>query len=307
MVKKEEVADFMCRNFPKCPMCNLGAGYEVSGFNKTYVQCKSCGAKWYSSDFISCKELKKLKLVEAAKNGKGSEFFEREYPTDFWQKLELREGIDWGIMPKPKPEVAKALLLEEGEKILTTWDGDRELVHTTIEKGRVEKAKEKEYGSVVLTNRRLFWVNKRGVFSKSYHPTHEIPLEDIKGVSGGGSLSKYVSVTDSQIENIFHLRIPNSHVTVDSVKFSPLLQSAIKARRGEIEAKKKRERVHVLLDFSFLTGYMKKGGLSLKTLRCPSCGAPVRLPESGNQLECEHCGSTIYAQDIFEKVKALIG
>ena len=307
MVKKEQVAELMRENFPRCPICGSDAGYEVLGVFKSYVQCHSCEAKWDSNDFIGGKELKKLRLDEAAKDGRGLEFLRKEFPVDFWQKLEIKNEINLSAMPKPKPEVAKALLLEEGEEILTSWDGDRELVHTAVEKGRVRKAKETKRGSVVLTSRRLFWVSKRGVFGESYHPTHEIPLEDIKGVSGGGSLSKYVSVTDGQIENIFHLRIPDSHGNIDSAKFSPVLQSAIKARREEIEAKKSRERVHVLLDFSFLKDYMKKGGLLLETLKCPSCGAPVTLPESGNQLECKHCGSTIYSQDVFEKVKALIG
>jgi ribosomal protein S27AE len=307
MVKKEQVAELMRGYFPKCPICGSDAGYEVSGFFKTNVQCHSCEAKWDSNDFIGGKELKKLRLDEAAKDGRGLEFLAKEFPVDFWQKLEIKTEINWKAMPKPKPEMAKVLLLEEGEEILTWWDGDREVFHTAVEKGRVERAKATQRGCVVLTSRRLFWVIKRGVFGESYHPFHEIPLEAIKGVSGGGTLSKYVSVTDSQGENIFHLRIPKISGNIDFIKFSPVLQSAIKARREEIEAKKRTERVHVLLDFSFLKDYMNKGRLSLETLKCPSCGAPVRLPESGNQLECKHCGSIIYAQDVFEKVKLLIG
>jgi hypothetical protein len=45
----------------------------------------------------------------------------------------------------------------------------------------------------------------------------------------------------------------------------------------------------VVLDFSSLKEYMEKGGLVLQ------------------KTKCEYCGSTIYAQDIFEKVKSLIG
>ena len=52
---------------------------------------------------------------------------------------------------------------------------------------------------------------------------------------------------------------------------------------------------------------MERGGLILETVKCPECGAPVKLPEVGNYVVCEHCGNTIYAQDIFEKVKELTG
>jgi hypothetical protein len=78
-------------------------------------------------------------------------------------------------------------------------------------------------------------------------------------------------------------------------------------RREEIEAEKRKERVQVLLDFSSLKEYMEKGGLVLQKTKYPECGAPMALPTSGSQTKCEHCGSTVYTQDIFEKVKSLIG
>jgi DNA-directed RNA polymerase subunit RPC12/RpoP len=52
--------------------------------------------------------------------------------------------------------------------------------------------------------------------------------------------------------------------------------------------------------------YMEKGGLVLQKTKCPECGAPITIPTSGNQTVCQHCGSTIMAQDIFEKIKSLI-
>lgn len=55
------------------------------------------------------------------------------------------------------------------------------------------------------------------------------------------------------------------------------------------------------------TRALEKGGLVLQKTRCPECGAPISLPTTGSQTKCEHCGSIVYAQDIFEKVKSLIG
>jgi len=218
--------------------------------------------------------------------------------------------INWEPMPKPTPEVANVLVLENGEKILTSWDGNAETIgKTVITKGRyvkrhkVVEAKEREKGTLVLTNRRLLWVTKRGIFGKSYHITHEIPLEDVKGVSSGGAISKYISIKDSESEYRFHL----SGMYGSIQKFNPLMRTAMETRKKEIETEKRKARVHIMLDFSSLKDYMKKGGLVLQTIKCPVCSGPLRLPKSGNQTTCEHCGNTVYAQDVFEKVKALIG
>lgn len=62
MVSKEDVEALMLKYFPKCPLCSADKGYEVSGFLKQYVQCRSCGAKWESPDFVKCEELEKLVL-----------------------------------------------------------------------------------------------------------------------------------------------------------------------------------------------------------------------------------------------------
>ena len=218
--------------------------------------------------------------------------------------------VDWKTMHKPTPKVSNIIILEKGEEILTSWDGNVETISkTVITKGRIRKrqkvvdAKEKEKGTLVLTNKRFLWATKRGVFGKSYHLTHEIPLETIKGVSSGGRLRKYISLRDSENEYRFHL--DGKYSAID--EFNPLMQAAIKTRKEEIEAEKKRERIHLMIDFTSLKAYMAKGGLVLQTVKCPTCSGPLSLPETGNQTTCEHCGNTVYAQDIFEKVKSLIG
>ncbi len=54
-----------------------------------------------------------------------------------------------------------------------------------------------------------------------------------------------------------------------------------------------------------MSGY-ELSGMVGKYAKCPQCGASVDFPKSGNQTQCVHCGKTIYAQDVFEKVKGLI-
>jgi ribosomal protein S27AE len=120
----------------------------------------------------------------------------------------------------------------------------------------------------------------------------------------GGTFSPFVCIADDVETHTFHIS------GVGKNEFEPFRQLVTEQclkRKAEIEAEKKKERVQVVLDFSALKDYMEKGGLILQKTKCPECGAPIPLPTTGNQAKCDHCGSTIYAQDIFGKIKSLIG
>ena len=204
-----------------------------------------------------------------------------------------------------------AIVLREGEKIVSYWEGNYETSSTVMEtRGKYVKrykpreVKQRKNGALILTNQRMMWVEKRGIFGKSFHAIFEIPLEHLKGISMGGAIMKYVSITDAECENVFHLKSVGSK-EIDSFKKTVFEQ--VEARKRYLQEEKRKERVHVVLDFSSIKSYMEKGGLVMQTFKCPECGAPIKLPEAGNQVTCKHCGSTVYAQDIFEKVKALIG
>ncbi len=115
-----------------------------------------------------------------------------------------------------------------------------------------------------------------------------------------GFVFKRITVSDRTGEYRFGI---NSTLS----RFRNLVDEALTKRKEAIDEKRKRERVHVLIDFSFLKNYMKKGGLTLATLKCPECNAPLKMPKVGTEVECKYCNNTIYAQDIFKKVKDLIG
>ncbi len=65
--------------------------------------------------------------------------------------------------------------------------------------------------------------------------------------------------------------------------------------------------MQLVLDFSSLKEQMAKGGLVVQTIKCPTCGASVDLPSNGNTTKCQYCQSTIYAADLFEKLKVMLG
>jgi ribosomal protein S27AE len=154
-------------------------------------------------------------------------------------------------------------------------------------------------GHIYLTNQRIIY---------------ESELFD--GFSGLITRKKTISTCLALLlERVLNVKVDNCRLVVNGFEFSvPDTQSwknnvisAIDARKKQIEQEKKREHVHILLDFTFLKGYIKDGGLVLQKVQCPACGAPIELPDSGQTIKCGHCGGTVYAQDIFEKVKSLIG
>jgi ribosomal protein S27AE len=197
-----------------------------------------------------------------------------------------------------------SIILEKGEKIVSSWKGDIEISERVVVKRRIQEAKGKLLGFLVLTNQKILFLEEHGVFGKSYHQGLSIPLGKVGAISMGGALIYFVSIADDIGTHVFHLR------GVGKKEFEPFRQSIMECcqkRREEIEAERKKERVQVVLDFSALKEHMEKGGLVLQKTKCPECGAPIMLPEVGNQTKCEHCGSMIYAQDIYEKLKSLIG
>jgi len=201
-----------------------------------------------------------------------------------------------------------SIVLEKEETVLETWEGDVESVVRTVKsergfirtKHKVVEAKGKDKGVLVLTNQRLIWLNKKGVFSKSYHMTFEVPLQDITGISETGRITKRICISDRTGEYRFR-------ISVQLNEFRNMLEKALTERKKALERIRKKERVHVMIDFSFIKDYMKEGGLSLKTIKCPECNAPIKMPKDGTETICRYCNNTIHAQDIFEKIKSLIG
>jgi DNA-directed RNA polymerase subunit RPC12/RpoP len=195
--------------------------------------------------------------------------------------------------------------MQSGESTKSFWPADNEIAQIGVVNGRRQTVKVRIKGFLVLTTQRLVFIKERGVFGKSYHIDFSFPLEDLRGLSMGGLVMKYVSISDSSGEHVMHVHgVGNEE---DFGRFRALIQEQITSRQKAIESEKKRERVQIVLDFGFLRDYMSRGGLSMQVVKCPQCGAPMSLPTEGSQVVCSHCGSTIFAQDIMQKVKELIG
>jgi hypothetical protein len=218
------------------------------------------------------------------------------------------ETFHWEPELSLEEKITSSIVLEKKERVLETWEGDVESVIRTVKSGRgliraqhkVVEAKGKDKGVLVLTNERIIWLKKKGVLSKSYHMIFEIPLQHITGISKIGRITKRICISDRTGE--YRFRIP-----AQLKEFREILERALSDRKKALERMRKKERVHVMIDFSFIKDYMKDGGLSLKTIKCPECSGPLKIPKDGTEIVCRYCNNTIQAQDIFEKIKSLIG
>ena len=316
--------DLMHKEIPKCPICGSTSGYEFSGIIGKYAKCLECMTKWQF--FVKEGEISELKLHELPKDGSAvytiastkAPLFTTigtRLPTDFWKNLKLDKEVNWDFLSKNiSSDVSKSVFREKGERLLNQWEGAREVLTETVISGKTHKIKKWENGILLLSTQKLRWLERRerGFLKKvtSFLVVYEIPLEEVRGISGdtgdsthwetGGRVPKNISVVDKQGEHKFRLRYAFLEM------FKPIIEKAVEIRKKEIEAEKKKERLHVMLDFSFLKTYMEKGGLIMQVLKCPHCSGTIDFPESGTQIKCTYCNNTIYAQDIFEKVKSLL-
>jgi DNA-directed RNA polymerase subunit RPC12/RpoP len=273
-------------NSYKCPHCSK----EIRN-----IHCTKCGGKITKT--MSCSQC-------------GSQISFGICP--YCKKLAVGtlDSIDWKKTPKPIPAIANVVVLERGEEFLAVWNGDREtLVKTVGNWGTVQTGKQVEVGGLCLTNRKLIWMSQRGTFEKSWHVGCAVPLEEIRGISSQGSMIKLITITTSQEEYRFHLGnwFSKNISWIDREYFAPFIERAIEERRAEIEKTKKKENIQLVLDFGSLHEYMKNGGLVMQNTKCPQCGGSVKLPQDGSQTVCEYCGANIKAEDIFKKIKELIG
>jgi len=170
----------------------------------------------------------------------------------------------------------KAIILNPSEQVLHSWDGNCERHHKAVVKAfiglKTVESKETNSGTLVLTNQRLLWFERRGFLSKTERASFEINLGNLKGITCGGTINKWVSITDDEAENIFHLD------KVGAKEIEPFrdmilrqvqnVKQAATAAQGVPALKEVITREVVMLP----CGYC--GGLMIQTSAfCPNCGA----------------------------------
>jgi hypothetical protein len=62
----------------------------------------------------------------------------------------------------------------------------------------------------------------------------------------------------------------------------------------------------VVVDFASIHAQLENKGIVLQTLECPSCKGNLEYPKDGDVINCQFCGATVHAVDVFKKFKDLL-
>ena len=181
----------------------------------------------------------------------------------------------------------KAIILNPNEQVLHSWDGNCERHHKAVEERmrlagikighKTVDSKEIHSGTLVLTNQRLLWFERRGFMSKAERASFDIDLGNLMGITSGGNIAKWVSITDRDSEYIFHLKgIGNKEIEpfrdmiLRQVQY--MKQTVTTAQGVQVQAipiqKEVITKEIVMLPCSYCGGLMPQ-----TSIFCPNCGA----------------------------------
>jgi len=84
----------------------------------------------------------------------------------------------------------------------------------------------------------------------------------------------------------------------DKTALRSVLTEAMHDRWEVVAGAIAKNRGPIVVDFSTLREILKAEGISLESIKCPSCGGTISLPTAGAKKTCEYCGSHIYAMQM---------
>jgi len=123
----------------------------------------------------------------------------------------------------------------------------------------------------------------------------------------------YADIGIFTIKSIFDKMNDDINVSVEYYSSTPRKYSSLASeiyekivigyRSALNEAVNRIRRSRVEFTFSNLLEMLGRKGIILNEIRCPRCGAPVKLPEKGDTVECEYCGTVIKAIDILKIIR----
>lgn len=264
------------------------------------ANCAKCGK---SIGFIESHDTL-ISFRKALKDGIFPEYVNKKVCYSCQHELLTSKGIKIQGLIKPNQSPSTKINDEINSAIL--WQKDEvPLGHMKCQEFFEDKTKLfgadfGHKGFLVVTNQRVLFVCKQGRWAKDYGIIYGANLEDIMAVSSGrfGGNDKLIILDKNSQQKQFIEPKINSLVLI--------VNSAISDRKNKLQARKEREHVQIILDFSSLKDVMSKGGLIMTTYKCPNCNGMVEIPEAGKVLMCQYCGTPIKPVDIFEKVKSLI-
>jgi len=149
----------------------------------------------------------------------------------------------------------------------------------------------------------LFLTTDRIIFiSQKEERLVRLYYEQIKTVDFEDIFDNWVNI-ETKSQNLISFRVEKSLLEDVANK----IQGQIVKKIAEAAQEQKAERIHIVVDFSFLRPLAEKG-VVIHALTCPHCGAKIsELPSSGDFFDCIYCGSKIFASDINQEINRLLG
>ena len=85
-----------------------------------------------------------------------------------------------------------------------------------------------------------------------------------------------------------------------------LSSKIVEESREVYQQKVKPKVIEVKVDFAEIMKAAQGKGVIIDRVKCPSCGAVVALPPSGQVARCSYCGSEITATSVFDKMRSVL-
>lgn len=203
-----------------------------------------------------------------------------------------------------------SIVLRPGENVTGIWRASRQ------RRAHSAEGEKDDYddGYLVSSNHRVFFIRESGRLRRSYSAIETIPYEKFTGATAKKGLVRNALIISHDRGETKIVSLSGVDGNGKSTGRSEAAETAQRvlngdalARLHELERERRMGRVQYVLDFSFLKAEMERGGVVVQTIRCPACGAGIALPSSGSTTKCPYCGSMVQAQDIFEKMRGLVG
>lgn len=229
------------------------------------------------------------------------------------------------------PSIANMVILKPNEHPLNIWHVKVYLMDKAQEEiGARQRANPKSttealfgpsivvakysYESLLIaTDFRLIFLREIAS-GNTYQPAMTIDASKVHGVNGQGGGVLMVAEIEGKGQNVQltdYCDIQRSTLLkmkrLEPSHFASLLSESVRKALEHMAEEERKSRVQYVLDFSFLKSQLERGGIMIQQIKCPTCGAALQLPSSGSITTCQYCSSTIYAQDVFEKMKGLVG
>ena len=106
---------------------------------------------------------------------------------------------------------------------------------------------------------------------------------------------------DLKVKATYNASIPRKYTNVASELFEKYIVGFRVALRKTLE--KVKPKVTLQMDFEKLVSLLEEKGIIVKEVKCPRCGAPIKLPKKGTLTTCPYCGATLTVYDVFKIVK----